>query len=72
MARSISQAETGRYFGIYALSGRATSFLAPLMVASITDLTGNARAGMAMIVPFFVIGLLVLLATPYPAHTPQE
>jgi UMF1 family MFS transporter len=72
MARSISQAESGRYFGIYALSGRATSFLAPLAVASITDWTGSARAGMAMILPFFVIGLVVLLSTPYPADTPKE
>jgi UMF1 family MFS transporter len=72
MARSVSQEETGRYFGIYALSGRATSFLAPLLVASMTHWTGNARAGMAMILPFFVIGLLILLATPYPAHKPAK
>ncbi len=30
MARSVTAAESGRYFGIYALAGRATSFLAPV------------------------------------------
>ena len=72
MARSISQEESGRYFGIYALSGRATSFMAPLMVASVTDWTNDARAGMAMILPFFIVGFVILLTTPYPAHNPGD
>jgi MFS transporter, UMF1 family len=67
MARSVAPHETGRYFGIYALAGRATSFLAPFLVATITALSGSARLGMAMIVPFFVIGAYILLTTPYPA-----
>jgi UMF1 family MFS transporter len=72
MARSVAEHETGRYFGIYALSGRATSFLAPLMVASVTDWTGSARLGMAMILIFFAAGLAILLTTPYPAHDPAK
>ena len=70
MARSVAADESGRYFGIYALAGRATSFLAPLSVALVTDWTGSARAGMAMILLFFAAGLYVLLSTPYPAHRP--
>lgn len=72
MARSVAEHETGRYFGIYALSGRATSFLAPLMVAVVTDWSGSARIGMSMILIFFVIGLAILLTTPYPAHDPSK
>ncbi len=72
MARSIAEHETGRYFGIYALAGRATSFLAPLSVALVTDFSGSARAGMAMIILFFAAGLIILLATPYPAHDPDD
>ena len=34
LARSVSAEEAGRYFGIYALAGRATSFLAPFLVAT--------------------------------------
>ena len=71
MARSVAADESGRYFGIYALAGRATSFLAPLSVAIVTSGTGSARAGMAMILVFFAVGLYVLVSTPYPAHNPQ-
>jgi UMF1 family MFS transporter len=66
-ARSIALHETGRYFGLYALSGRVTSFLAPLSVATLTAVSGSARLGMAVLVIFLVVGLLLLLMTPYPA-----
>ena len=67
MARSVSADEAGRYFGIYALSGRATSFMAPFTVATVTILSGSARVGMAMLLIFFVVGLVLLLRAPYPA-----
>jgi MFS transporter, UMF1 family len=67
MARSVNEDEAGRYFGIYALSGRATSFLAPFLVATITTATDSARAGMAVIIVFFIVGWLILRGTPYPA-----
>jgi len=70
MARSVSEDEAGRYFGIYALSGRATSFLAPFMVATVTALSGSPRLGMATIVIFFALGLAILWTTPYPADQP--
>lgn len=67
MARSVTEEESGRYFGIYALSGRATSFLAPFLVASVTAATDSARAGMAVIIIFLVVGWVILRGTPYPA-----
>ncbi len=66
-ARSIAAHEAGRYFGIYALAGRATSFLAPFLVASMTAASGSARLGMAVLVLFFVGGLYLAARTPYPA-----
>jgi MFS transporter, UMF1 family len=72
MARSVSPEEAGRYFGIYALAGRATSFLAPFLVATITALSGSPRLGMAVIILFFLAGMLLLAATPYPAHRPAR
>ncbi len=72
MARSVSADEAGRYFGIYALSGRATSFLAPFTVATVTAISGSARLGMAMLLIFFVVGLAILLRTPYPAANVSE
>ena len=67
LARSVASDEAGKFFGLYALSGRATSFLAPMAVASITLITDSARIGMSALVLFLLIGLLILLSTPYPA-----
>ncbi|MCO5080849.1 MAG: MFS transporter [Rhizobiaceae bacterium] len=69
MARSVTPEEAGRYFGIYALAGRATSFLAPFMVATVTAASGSPRLGMAVIVLFLAAGFLILLRTPYPANS---
>ncbi|WP_110751553.1 MFS transporter [Phyllobacterium leguminum] len=72
LARSVSAKEAGRYFGIYALAGRATSFLGPFLVASVTALSGSPRLGMAVLVVFFVAGLVMLAGTPYPAVERSE
>ena len=49
LARSVTPDEAGRYFGIYALAGRATSFAAPFLVATVTAMSGSPRLGMATI-----------------------
>jgi UMF1 family MFS transporter len=67
LARSVSPSEAGRYFGIYALSGRATSFMATLLFSLMTYATGSSRLGMATLVLFLAGGLILLIRTPYPA-----
>ncbi len=67
LARSVSPDEAGRYFGIYALSGRATSFMATMLFSLMTYATGSARLGMATLVLFLAGGLILLIRTPYPA-----
>ncbi len=67
LARSVTANEAGRYFGLYALAGRATSFAAPFLVATVTALSGSPRLGMAMILLFLFGGMAVLWPTPYPA-----
>ncbi|QEI11212.1 MFS transporter [Cellvibrio japonicus] len=69
MARSVGVDEAGRYFGIYALAGRATAFLAPMSVASLTLYTDSARIGMAALIVFLVLGYAILRSCPYPATT---
>ncbi|WP_135081055.1 MFS transporter [Terasakiella sp. SH-1] len=51
-------------FGLYALSGKATAFLGPLLVAFVTDLFLSQRAGMATILLFLVIGLACMARLP--------
>ncbi|MGJ8544025.1 MAG: MFS transporter [Sulfitobacter sp.] len=47
-------------FGLYALSGKATSFLAPALIAITSDLTGNQRLGITPVVGLFILGLILL------------
>jgi UMF1 family MFS transporter len=72
LARSVSVRDAGRYFGIYALAGRATSFVAPFMVATVTAASGSPRLGMAVIILFLLGGQWVLLPVPYPAAVPED
>lgn len=45
------------FFGLYALSGTATAFLAPTVVGFATDLFGSQRAGFASILLLLAAGL---------------
>ena len=48
-------------FGLYALSGKATTFLAPAAIAIVSDLTNSQRMGITPIIVLFVLGLMLLL-----------
>lgn len=48
-------------FGLYALSGKATSFVAPASIAIVSDLTGSQRMGITPIVVLFILGLILLI-----------
>jgi UMF1 family MFS transporter len=60
LARLVPAGDAGRYFGLLALSGKVTSFLAPLLVALATTATGTQAAGPAVLIAFFAAGALVL------------
>ncbi len=47
-------------FGLYAMSGKATAFLGPMLVGWLTLAADSQRVGMAAIVGFFVVGGLLL------------
>ncbi len=49
-----------QHFGLFALSGKVTSFMAPLVVSIVTAVTMSQKAGMAVLVVFFAAGLLLL------------
>jgi UMF1 family MFS transporter len=48
-------------FGFYALSGKATAFLGPLVVGWLTYWSGSQRLGMGVIIVFLFIGFLLML-----------
>ncbi|MGB1548041.1 MAG: MFS transporter [Alphaproteobacteria bacterium] len=61
MARLAPEGMHSQMFGLYSLTGKATAFLGPAFFSFVVTATGSQRAGMATILPFFLIGLLLLL-----------
>ncbi len=68
MARLAPGEKRASYFGLFALSGKATAFLGPAIVAFATTTSGSQRVGLASILVFFAVGLLAIL----PVAEPQK
>ncbi|MBM3546542.1 MAG: MFS transporter [Alphaproteobacteria bacterium] len=66
MARYAPEERRAELFGLMALSGKATAFLGPLLLAEITRATGSQRWGMAIILVFFAVGLALLASIRDP------
>lgn len=64
MARAAPEHLYHQMFGLYAFSGKATSFAGPLLVAWLTHYSGNQRIGMAAIPLLFMAGGALLLKVP--------
>lgn len=47
-------------FGLYALSGKATAFLAPLLIGLATQMSGDQALGVSPVIALFAIGLIML------------
>jgi len=60
MVRHTDPAAPTESFGLYGLSGRATAFVAPALVGTVTAITGSARIGVAPLILLFLLGLLLL------------
>ena len=61
LARLAPPEMSGEFFGLYALSGKATAFLAPLTIGVVTDLFQSQRIGIAMVLPFLLLGLFLFI-----------
>jgi len=68
MARLAPRNQETEMFGLYALAGKATAFLGPLIFAFATDVFDNQRAGMATILGFFVVGMVILKGLHEPGR----
>ena len=58
-------------FGLYALSGKATAFLAPFSIAAVTQLTGSQRMGISPLIVMFLLSL-ALLSWVEPEGEPDQ
>jgi UMF1 family MFS transporter len=61
-----------QYFGLFALSGKVTSFMAPLAVSLVTSITLSQKAGMAVLIVFFIAGLVLLARVREPVSKPAR
>ena len=61
MVRHTTEARATEGFGLYALSGKATAFLAPLLIAVVTDISGNQRLGISPLIVLFILSLVLLV-----------
>jgi UMF1 family MFS transporter len=50
-----------QFFGLFALSATVTAFLAPLLVATATDVFNSQRIGFASLASLMIIGAVMLL-----------
>ena len=66
MARLAPEDRSNEMFGLYALSGKATAFLGPALLAWVTAATASQRWGMATILIFYVVGGAVLAGVAEP------
>jgi UMF1 family MFS transporter len=69
MARHAPAERRAELFGLMALSGKATAFLGPLLLAEITRATSSQRWGMAIILVFFAVGLGFLASIREPRES---
>jgi UMF1 family MFS transporter len=60
IGRLAPEGMTGEFFGLFALSGRATAWMAPLAIGVITHATGSNRLGVACVLVFLVLGFVLL------------
>jgi UMF1 family MFS transporter len=60
IGRLAPEGMTGEFFGLFALSGRATAWMAPLAIGIITESTGSNRLGVACVLFFLVLGFVLL------------
>jgi UMF1 family MFS transporter len=60
LVRMAPKDRIAQYFGLFALTGKVTFFIGPLLIGIVTSATASQKAGMAVLVLFFVVGLALL------------
>ena len=61
MVRQANPARMTEAFGLYALAGKATSFLAPTLIGIVTTISGSQQIGVSPLIFLFLLGLILLV-----------
>lgn len=60
MVRQALPGKTAESFGLYALAGKATSFIAPFLIGVVTLWSGSQQIGVTPLIALFLLGLILL------------
>ncbi len=60
LGRFVPDDKENEFFGFFAFSGKLTAFIGPLMLGILTQLFDSQRAGIAIVLVLFVLGLVLL------------
>ncbi|MBN2741414.1 MAG: MFS transporter [Rhodobacteraceae bacterium] len=60
MVRQADPEKMTEHFGLYALSGKATAFIAPLAIGITTQISDNQATGITPIIALLILGLVLL------------
>lgn len=60
MVRQANPSRMAEAFGLYALAGKATSFIAPMLIGVATAMSGSQQIGVSPLILLFLVGLLLL------------
>lgn len=66
MARMAPPDKETEMFGLLTLSGKAIAFMGPITVATVIDFTGDQRLGMATVLPYIIVGGIIMLTVRAP------
>jgi UMF1 family MFS transporter len=61
VGRLAPEGMSGEFYGLFALSGRATAWMAPLAIGILTTATQSNRLGVACVLVFLVLGFAAFL-----------
>jgi UMF1 family MFS transporter len=61
MVRHTTPERATEAFGLFALSGKVASFIAPALIAIVTGISGSQRIGFSPLILLFLLGLILLV-----------
>lgn len=60
MGRFIPKDKENEFYGFFAFSGKATSFIGPILLGQFTRIFDSQRAGVSVVILLFAIGIIIL------------
>ncbi|GAB4258873.1 MAG: MFS transporter [Thermoleophilia bacterium] len=70
MAQLTPQSREAEFFGFYALAGRVSAVIGPVLFGAVSSISGNQRLAVGSLLVLVTIGLLLVRGVPVPSASP--